>query len=98
MSQRFFSAGAAIATSAVGASPEAFLELSPPPNQRTFYQNGDEIRGALSLEVPSEINHQGIKVILRGIIFNKSNEVYFGQATGGIITPGKEYEFIQLTR
>ena len=36
-------------------SPEAFLELNPPPNQRSYFQNGDEVSGALSLEVPFEI-------------------------------------------
>ena len=50
-----FSKGAKMASSAVGASPEANLELTAPPDQRLFFINGDEISGALSLEVPNEI-------------------------------------------
>ena len=49
--------GANLATRAVGGSPEATLELTPPPNQRLYFVNGDEISGALSLEVPNEIQH-----------------------------------------
>ena len=59
-------------------SPEAFLELTTPPNQRSYFQNGDEVSGTLSIEVPFEIQHEGIKVVLRGVIANKSNEAYFG--------------------
>ena len=58
-------------------SPEAFLELSPPPNQRPYFQTGDEVSGAVSLEVPFEIQHEGIRVVLRGIISNKATETYF---------------------
>ena len=50
-----FSKGAKMASKAVGGSPEATLELTAPPNQRLYYINGDEISGALSLEVPNEI-------------------------------------------
>ena len=86
-----------LASKAVGASPEATLELAAPPNQRLHFENGDEISGALSLEVPSEIQHQGIRVILRGVISNKSSDVYYG-AIGGMLKAGAQYEFIQLTR
>ena len=82
-----FSKTANLASKAVGGSPEATLELSAPPNQRLFFENGDEISGALSLEVPNEIQHQGIRVILRGVISNKSNDVYFG-AIGGMLSSG----------
>ena len=51
----FFSKGAKMASKAVGGSPEANLELTAPPNQRLYFVNGDEISGALSLEVPNEI-------------------------------------------
>ena len=88
-----FSTGASMASKAVGASPEATLELNAPPNQRLYFINGDEISGALSLEVPNEINHKGIKVILRGVISNKSNEVYYGKI-GGMLAGGAQYEFI----
>ena len=84
-----FSKGAKMASSAVGAPPVANLELTAPPDQRLYFCNGDEISGALSLEVPQEIQHQGIKVILRGIIQNKNKD--------GIYS-GAGYEFIQLTR
>ena len=77
-----------LASKAVGGSPVATLELSAPPNQRLFFENGDEISGALSLEVPNEIHHQGIRVILRGVISNKSNEVYFGGLVGGMLASG----------
>ena len=88
-----------MASKAVGASPEATLELTAPPNQRLYFVNGDEISGALSLEVPDkEIQHEGLRVILRGVIQNISNDVYFGSAIGGSITSGAKYEFIQLTR
>ena len=63
-----------MASSAVGGSPEATLELTAPPDQRLYFCNGDEISGALSMEVPNEIQHQGIKVILRGIIFTKNSD------------------------
>jgi len=69
-----------------------------PPNQRLFFENGDEISGALSLSVPNEIQHQGIRVVLRGIISNKSSEVYFGGLIGGMLSAGAQYEFMQLTR
>ena len=52
-----FSRGAKMASKAVGGSPEATLEITPPPNQRLYFVNGDEISGALSLEVPNEIQH-----------------------------------------
>ena len=52
-----FSKTANLASKAVGGSPQATLELSTPPNQRLFFENGDEISGALSLEVPNEIQH-----------------------------------------
>ena len=76
----FFSKGAAglKMASNMTSSPEAFLELTTPPNQRTYFQNGDEVSGTLSLEVPFEIQHDGIKVVLCGTIANKSNEAYFG--------------------
>ena len=44
-----FASGANLASKAVGSSPEATLELTPPPNQRLYFVNGDEISGALSL-------------------------------------------------
>lgn len=88
------SKGAKMATSAVGASPEADLCLTAPPNQRLYFINGDEISGALSLTVPNTIQHQGIRVILRGIISNQSNDVYFGAKIGGMIGSGSQYEFI----
>ena len=50
-----FASTARMASKAVGGSPEAELELSAPPNQRLYFENGDEISGALSLEVPNEI-------------------------------------------
>ena len=46
-----------MASKAVGGSPEANLELTAPPNQRLYFVNGDEISGALSIEVPNEIQH-----------------------------------------
>jgi len=88
------SKGANLASAAVGASPEATLELSAPPNQRLYFINGDEISGALSLEVPNEIQHQGIRVILRGVVSNKSSDVYFGAKLGGMLSAGAQYEFI----
>jgi hypothetical protein len=92
-----FSKTAKMASNAVGKAPEATLELTAPPNQRLYFINGDEISGALSIEVPNEILHKGIRVILRGMISNKSNEVYFG-AMGGMLASGSQYEFMQLTR
>ena len=92
-----FSKGAKMASQAVGGSPEATLELNAPPNQRLYFINGDEISGALSLSIPNEIQHHGIKVILRGIIQNKGDTNY-GAAIGGILAVGSKYEFIQLTR
>ena len=89
----FFSKGANLASKAVGGSPEANLELNAPPNQRLYFENGDEISGALSLEVPNQIQHQGIKVILRGVIHNKSSDVYLAKI-GGMISKGALYEFI----
>ena len=50
----FLSKGAAGLTQ-MTSSPEIFLELAPPPNQRSYYQNMDEVKGTLSLEVPFEI-------------------------------------------
>ena len=50
-----FASTARMASKAVGGSPEAELELSAPPNQRLYFENGDEISGALSLDVPNEI-------------------------------------------
>jgi len=84
---------AKMASKAVGGTPEVSLELSNPPNQRLFFENGDEISGALSLDVPNEIQHQGIRVILRGVISNKSTDVYFG-VIGGMLSAGAQYEFI----
>ena len=52
---RMYAKTANLASKAVGGSPVATLELSAPPNQRLFFENGDEISGALSLEVPNEI-------------------------------------------
>ena len=49
----FLSGAAALASKAVGSSPEATLELAAPPNQRLHFENGDEISGALSLLVPN---------------------------------------------
>ena len=72
--------------------------MTAPPNQRLYFINGDEISGALSLTVPNTVQHQGIRVILRGIISNQSNDVYFGAKIGGMIGSGSQYEFIQLTR
>jgi len=88
------SKGANLASAAVGGSPEATLELSAPPNQRLYFINGDEISGALSLQVPNEIQHQGIRVILRGVVSNKSSDVYFGTKLGGMLSAGAQYEFI----
>lgn len=82
-----FSKGAKMASKAVGGSPEATLELNAPPNQRLYFQNGDEISGALSLEVPNEIQHHGIKVILKGVIKNKGG-MNLGAAIGGMLTAG----------
>ena len=48
--------------------------------------------------MPAEIQHLGIKVVLRGVIRNISNEMYFGQTMGGMLASGGEYEFIQLMR
>ena len=78
----FLSKGAAglKMASQMTSSPEAFLELAPPPNQRPYFQNGDEVSGTLSLEVPFDIQHEGIKVVLRGTIANKANEAYFGNS------------------
>ena len=75
----------------------ATLELTAPPEQRLYFINGDEISGALSIEIPNEVNHSGIKVILRGLISNKSSEMSFGSSMG-MLASGAEYEFIQLTR
>lgn len=52
-----FSKGAKMASKAVGGSPEANLELTAPPDQRLYFVNGDEISGALSIQVPNEIQH-----------------------------------------
>ena len=93
-----FSKTAKMASQAVGSSPEANLELNAPPNQRLYFVNGDEISGALSIEIPNEIHHQGIKVILRGVIHNTSRDMYFGAALGGMLSSGAKYGFIKLTR
>jgi len=52
----------------------------------------------LSIEVSNEIKHNGIRVILRGVISNKSSDVYFGGSMGGMLASGSQYEFMQLTR
>ena len=84
----FLSKGAAGLTQ-MTSSPEIFLELAPPPNQRSYYQNMDEVSGTLSLEVPFEIQHDGIKVVLRGNIVNKANDTYFGNSKlGGMMPKG----------
>ena len=44
------------------------------------------------------MEHLGVKVVLSGKIMNKSREMYFGAAVGGMLSPGAFYEFIQLTR
>ena len=89
-----FSKGAKMASSAVGGSPEATLELTAPPEQRLYFKNGDEISGALSLEVPNEISHQGIEVILRGVIMSKNTDGSIASSMGGMMTSGLKYEFI----
>jgi hypothetical protein len=48
------------------------------------------------LELPFEIDHQGVRVILVGIIQNKSSDLYYG--AGGMLTGGSKYEFIRLTK
>jgi len=80
-------------------SPEVFLELTPPPNQRPYFVTGDEVSGAVSLEVPFEIQHDGIRVVLRGVIQNKATENYFSNTKlAGMMPKGQSYEFLQLTR
>ena len=54
----------------------------------------------MTLEVPFEVIHHGIRVTLVGIIVNKSTEMYYGagSALGGMLTGGAKYEFIKLSR
>ena len=72
-----------MATAAVGSGPELNLEINAPPDERLYFINGDEISGALSIVIPNEVIHHGIKVIMRGLILSQSKA---------------QYEFIQLTR
>lgn len=44
------------------------------------------------------MTHDGIKVILRGQVVNKSRDVYFGASKIGLMGTGQIYEFIQLVR
>lgn len=50
------------------------------------------------MELPFEIDHQGIRVYLKGVIQNKSSDVYYGGAIGGMLVGGAKYEFIKLSR
>ena len=63
-----------------------------------FYQDNDEVSGTLSLELPFEIDHQGVRVYLKGVVQNKSTDVYYGGAIGGMLVGGAKYEFIKLSR
>ena len=78
--------------------PEIVVLLNPLVSQRPFYQDNDEVSGTLSLELPFEIDHQGIRVYLKGVIQNKSSDVYYGGAIGGMLVGGAKYEFIKLSR
>lgn len=90
----FLSKGAAGLTQ-MTSSPEIELEISAPPDQRSYFQDMDEVCGTLSLEVPFEIQHDGIKVVLRGNIVNKATDTYFGNSKlGGMLPKGQSYEFL----
>jgi len=54
----------------------------------------------LTIELPFEVHHNGVRVTLVGIIVNKSSEMYYGagKALGGMLTGGAKYEFIKLSR
>lgn len=78
--------------------PEMVVLLTPLASQRPFYQIGDEVSGTLSLELPFEIDHEGVRIYLKGTIQNKSSDVYYGAAIGGMLSGGAKYEFIKLIR
>jgi len=50
------------------------------------------------LELPFEVDHQGVRIYLRGTIQNTSQDVYYGGAIGGMLVAGAKYEFIKLSR
>lgn len=78
--------------------PEIVIMLNPISSQRPFYQVGDEVSGTLSLELPFEIDHQGVRIYLKGVVRNKSSDVYYGGAIGGMLVGGAKYEFVKLSR
>ena len=77
-------------------SPEAQIQLNAPTSGRTFYQSGDEITGVLTIDVPFELQHDGIKLILKGTIQNKSSDMYYGASAFGMLSAGAKYDFMQL--
>jgi hypothetical protein len=50
------------------------------------------------LELPFDIDHDGIRVYLQGTILNKSSDMYYGGAIKGMLAGGAKYEFIKLSR
>ena len=76
-----------MASNAVASGPVISLELEKPRHQN-YYKSGDVLKGILSVEIPFDLQHQGIKVTLTGTVINKSQEMYFGGASTGMLQVG----------
>ena len=74
---QMFSTGLQMAKNTVAQGPQATLELEKPRSQN-IYQDGDRLAGVLSINIPFELQHEGIKVSITGKVVNNSNEVYYG--------------------
>ena len=79
---------------ATSASPELAITITSISPAKRFHCAGDEVRGLVTLNAPFDCTHTGVKITLRGVIRNKSNDTFFGALKPGLIATGHSYEFI----